>query len=175
MADVKSLGSLDLTVHTQWRAVELDEPFPDYETTIESGCSGGGSKLMSEKVRSVTIPFDFFIYGSTSTVRETNRNLIIAELIAARDRTAGPKYYVRKVDGMAVADVWTILRFSLRRSLKKYDKRPFWIMPVDLTCNYGQDLPDNLDLTGLTVSSVLGGLGRAIIGSDGLPVSIAGL
>ena len=173
MADTKTLGTLNLLDSTKWKAVERDHPFPNYDREISPGCGGSMSRLKHDRVRSVPLPIDFFIYGATAAVRETNRNTLIAELIAARDRTSGAKYYVRKVDNQVAADVWTIITFSIRWSLLQYHKR-FILMPVILETNYGQEIPEGLNTTGLTIANTLGGLGTFILGSDGNPASIAG-
>jgi hypothetical protein len=58
---------------------------------------------------------------------------------------------------------------------RKRDQNKFVTLGVTLKVWPGQKIPANADLTGLTITRILGGIGRAILDGSGIPVTIGSL
>ena len=188
MADTLKIGStasasVDL-IGTSYDFVELDEPTPNIHRETTRGCGASGSKLKSRQLESWTIPLTIYALGSDGNTRFDRRDTLLLELMRAVAYEVGdeesefydglPRYLVRTVDNQSPGDVYQIMDWDYSGRNKRDDNKHV-TMSVSLICWPGQKIPAGMDLTGLTVTNVMGGIGRVILGSDGWPVHLGGI
>lgn len=170
---------------TIYARVELDTPAPNYERRTRAGsCGPGGSRLTQRRLVSWSIPLTLFITGSDGDTRAARRDAVLAQLEAAVAYELGdqdhsqydgrPRYLLRAVGNQSPLDVWQILDYEVR-FLRRRDDNRFLTLALDLVCYPGQRIPDGMDLTGITITTILGGMGRVVFGADGFPTQLGGL
>ena len=155
MANTLTLGAitvLDLTDTTKWRTTEIDdEPFPDIDREMESGCGTSGTRLKKRQLTSQTIPLKIYCKGATADAAFANRDSIVNALATAVAYQLGdtdsdfyvaaPTYLIRAIEDQSPSDVWTVLDYNLRRIRKSWDVTEKVGLGVDLICYPGQVLP----------------------------------
>lgn len=176
-------SGMDLQNSTYW-ATEQDVGPPNIERRTQSGCGTNGAVTVSRKMVDWDIPMTVLVFGADGNARGDNRDTLIRELESAvayetnhTDSTAYdglPRYYIRTVDNQAPTDLWQIMDYRMGFSRRRDDNK-FMTLNLTLICWPGQKIPADLDLTGLTVTPVMGGIGRAILGGDGFPIHLGGL
>lgn len=146
MADVLTLGSIDLFDRTKYDTTEPDEPDINIERTTQAGCGGRGTKVIKRQVSSYDIPLVVWCRGSTPNAAFTNRNSLFAELNAAVMNANGPdaKYLTRNVDDQSVPDVWRVFDYDSHRIRKDLDKKKHVGFAITLHTYPGQLLPEGL-------------------------------
>lgn len=182
IASTASAG-IDL-IGTTYEAVEDDVPPPNIERQTRTGCGTGGSRTVKRQMVDWDIPLTVYVHGADGNARGDSRDTLIAELESAvayetnhtdSDAYDGlPRYLIRTVDNQAPTDLWQIMDYRLGFGRRRDDNK-FLTLRLTLTCWPGQKIPAGADLAGLTVTAVMGGIGKAILGGDGFPVHIGGL
>ena len=177
-------GGISFVNNGSYAFVELDRPRPNYERQTRSGCGTAGSKTVKRQMVDMTIPIVITCLGSDGDTRAANRDAVLLELEKAILYETGetadsrydglPRYVIRVVDNQSPSDVYQIVDYEFAETRLR-DHNKFWQLPIDLKVWPGQKIPANADLTGLTVTSILGGIGRVVLGSDGFPVHIGAL
>ena len=177
-------GGIDLSDNTKWDKVELDEPTPDITRETRAGCGISGSKLVKRTVNSWSMPLSIMAKGSDGNTRFGNRNTLIAELEAAiateLNETSSPnwdgrtRYVQRIVDNQDPPDIWQVIDYDFSHQRKR-DNNKFVALNMRIGCIPGQRFPPDANLTGLTVTSIMGGLGKVVLDSGGWPAVIGTL
>lgn len=180
----KSANSyIDLT-STSYDFVEADEPTPNIDRQTRSGCGGNGSQLVKRQLVSWSIPITVYARGADGNARFDVRDTLMAELEAAVSYETKssdnvnydgmPRFLHRAVDNQGPEDWFQIMDYDISHVAKRNQNR-YVTLAVNLICWPGQKIPDGADLTGLTVTNVMGGIGRVILGSDGFPITFGSL
>jgi hypothetical protein len=175
---------IDLT-STAYDLIEADEPAPNYQRETRSGCgSKCGSRVVKRQLVDMTLPITIMTKGADGNTRMDLRDTLLAGLEAAVayevQDTEGvnydgmPRFVHRVVGNQSPEDWYQITDYDTGFPAKR-NQNKFTTMNVTLKVWPGQKLPCDADLTGLTVTNVLGGIGRVILGSDGFPVTIGTL
>ena len=177
-------GGIDLLDTTKWDKLELDEPTPDITRETRSGCGMTGTKLVKRTVNSWSLPLTVMAKGSDGNTRFDNRNTLIAELEKAVLTELGDtnssaydglaRYVQRIVGNQDPPDIWQLIDYDFSHQRKRDDNK-FVTLGVKLTVIPGQRFPADANLTGLTVTSIMGGLGKVVLDSGGWPAHIGTL
>lgn len=167
-----------------YERVEMDMPAPTINRQTRSGCGMNGSQVISRSIESWKIPLVIYCVGADGNTRFDTRDATLAQLEAAMafetNETTNvnydglPRYLLRTVDNQSPGDVWQIMDYEPSFQRRRDDNK-FVTLAVDLICWPGQKFPAGVDLTGLTVTNILGGIGRVIFGGDGFPAHLVGL
>ncbi len=177
-------SSIDLT-SSSYEFIEADEPSPNYERQTRSGCgSKCGPRVVKRQLVDMSLPITVMTMGADGNTRMDLRDGLLSELEAAVayevNDTEGvnydgiPRYVQRVVDNQSPHDWFQILDYDTGFPSKRNQNR-FTTMNITLKVWPGQKIPCDADLTGLTVTNVMGGIGRVILGADGFPVTIGTL
>lgn len=171
-------------ITSSYEFVEADEPTPNIDRQTRSGCGGNGSKLVKRQLVSWSLPITVMTFGADGNARFDVRDTLLADLEAAVAYETNstdsvnfdgmPRFVNRVVDNQSPADWFQIMDYNVNHTRKR-DQNRFVTLAVDLICWPGQKIPDGADLTGLTVTRIMGGIGRVVLGSDGFPVTLGGL
>ena len=174
-------GGIDLLDTTKWDRIEIDEPTPDITRATQSGCGISGTRLVKRTINSWSLPMTIMAKGSDGNTRFDNRNTLIAELEAAVATELGStdsvnydgktRYVQRIVGNQDPPDIWQVIDYDFSHQRKR-DNNKFVTLPVRLVVIPGQRFPADATLTGLTVTSIMGGLGRVVLDSGSWPAHI---
>jgi hypothetical protein len=136
-----TLGTVNLSDRTKYKYSESDDQ-PNYEIRILKGC-GASSFPMVQVFRHVyTVrPYIIVCLGSTIDTAVANRDAVLAELVAAADRTQPPVLLTRTVHSQTTPDVWTVLGGVPKRIRQEWDGLYKVWCPVDLYVYPGTRIP----------------------------------
>ena len=181
----KSASSAIDLLSSSYERIEADEPAPNYERQTRSGCgSKCASRLVKRQLTDMTMPITVLTLGADGNTRFDLRDSLLAELEAAVayeiNDTDGvnydgmPRFVNRVVDNQSPADWYQIVDYDTAFPTKRNHNK-YVTMGITLKVWPGQKIPCDADLSGLTVTNVLGGIGRVVLGGDGFPVTIGTL
>lgn len=180
----KSASSAIDLLGSSYEFVEADEPAPSYDRETRSGCGTNGARLVKRQLVEYQMPIMIHLFGADGNARMDLRDALLADLEAAvayeMQETEAvnydglPRYVQRVVDNQSPHDWFQIMDYDFQ-IVRKRDQNRFTTMVITLKLWPGQKIPAGADLTGLTVTNVLGGIGRVVLGSDGFPVTLGTL
>lgn len=177
-------SAIDL-LSSSYERIEADEPSPNFDRQTRSGCgSACGSRVVKRQLVDMTLPITVLTLGADGNTRFDLRDGLLAELEAAVayevNDTEGvnydgiPRYVQRTVGNQSPGDWFQVLDYDVSYPSKRNHNK-YVTMNINLKVWPGQKLPCDADLTGVTLTNVMGGIGRVALGSDGFPITIGTL